>query len=99
MGPEEKAQLGTALKTSLFDVVSHVKGIVLEKVGAEARQPNPTIRKCVQLIKNGKKITAFVLNDGCCNFVEENEEVLVAGFGRQGHSAGDISGVRFKLLK
>jgi hypothetical protein len=34
-------------------------------------------RKCVrvQLIKNGKKITAFVPNDGCLNFVEENDEV------------------------
>jgi hypothetical protein len=32
----------------------------------EAKQPNSAIRKCVrvQLIKNGKKITAFVPNDG-----------------------------------
>merc|ERR1712108_48546 len=56
-------------------------GIVLEKVGVEAKQPNSAIRKCVrvQLIKNGKKITAFVPNDGCLNFVEENDEVLVSG--------------------
>jgi len=26
----------------------------------------------VQLIKNGKKIAAFVPNDGCLNFIEEN---------------------------
>jgi small subunit ribosomal protein S23e len=34
---------------------------VLEKVGVEAKQPNSAIRKCVrvQLIKNGKKVTAF----------------------------------------
>ena len=34
------------------------KGIVLEKIGIEAKQPNSAIRKCVraQLIKNGKKI-------------------------------------------
>lgn len=40
--------------------------------GVEAKQPNSAIRKCVrvQLIKNGKKITAFVPNDGCLNFVE-----------------------------
>ena len=40
---------------------SHAKGIVLEKVGVEAKQPNSAIRKCVrvQLIKNGKKVTAF----------------------------------------
>ncbi|KJH52113.1 putative ribosomal protein S23 [Dictyocaulus viviparus] len=59
------------------------------------------IRKCVrvQLIKNGKKITAFVPNDGCLNFVEENDEVLVSGFGRSGHAVGDIPGVRFKIVE
>ncbi len=42
--------------------------------GVEAKQPNSAIRKCVrvQLIKNGKKITAFVPNDGCLNFIEVN---------------------------
>jgi hypothetical protein len=42
--------------------------------GIEAKQPNSAIRKCVraQLIKNGKKIAAFVPNDGCLNFVDEN---------------------------
>lgn len=84
-----------------FQGSSHAKGIVLEKVGVEAKQPNSAIRKCVrvQLIKNGKKITAFVPNDGCLNYVEENDEVLVAGFGRKGHAVGDIPGVRFKIVK
>ena len=60
----------------------------------EAKQPNSAIRKCirVQLIKNGKKITAFVPKDGCLNFIEENDEVLIAGFGRKGHAVGDIPG-------
>jgi hypothetical protein len=35
---------------------------------------------------SGKKITAFVPNDGCLNFVDENDEVLIAGFGRSGHA-------------
>jgi small subunit ribosomal protein S23e len=50
------------------------KGIVLEKIGIEAKQPNSAIRKCVrvQLIKNGKKIAAFVPRDGCLNYVDEN---------------------------
>lgn len=67
--------------------------------GVEAKQPNSAIRKCVrvQLIKNGKKITAFVPRDGCLNHIEENDEVLVAGFGRKGHAVGDIPGVRFKV--
>ena len=46
----------------------------------------------VQLIKNGKKISAFVPRDGCLNYIEENDEVLVAGFGRKGHAVGDIPG-------
>ncbi|CAI5687316.1 unnamed protein product [Oreochromis niloticus] len=85
----KKAHLGTALKANPFGGASH------------AKQPNSAIRKCVrvQLIKNGKKITAFVPNDGCLNFIEENDEVLVAGFGRKGHAVGDIPGVRFKVVK
>merc|ERR1719217_1367042 len=31
--------------------------------------------------------------------VDENDEVLVAGFGRSGHAKGDIPGVRFKIAK
>lgn len=40
----------------------------------EAKQPNSAIRKGVrvQLVKNGKKIAAFVPRDGCLNFVDEN---------------------------
>ena len=49
------------------------------------------------MIKNGKKITAFVPRDGSLNYIEENDEVLVAGFGRKGHAVGDIPGVRFKV--
>merc|ERR1712109_162037 len=58
----KKAHLGTRWKANPFGGASHAKGIVLEKVGVEAKQPNSAIRKCVrvQLIKNGKKITAFV---------------------------------------
>merc|ERR1712173_313089 len=91
----------THLKADPFNGCSHAKGIVTEKVGIEAKQPNSAIRKCarVQLIKNGKKITAFVPNDGCLNYVDENDEVLVSGFGRKGHSVGDIPGVRFKIVK
>ena len=80
---------------------TQAKGIVIEKVGIEAKQPNSALRKCarVQLIKNGKKIAAFVPNDGCLNFIDENDEVLIAGFGRRGHAVGDIPGVRFKVVK
>uniref|UniRef100_A0A8C2NC11 Small ribosomal subunit protein uS12 n=1 Tax=Cricetulus griseus TaxID=10029 RepID=A0A8C2NC11_CRIGR len=81
----KKAHLGTALKANPFRGASH---------GLKAKQPNSAIWKCVrvQVIKNSKKITAFVPNDGCLNFIEENDEVLVAGF-------SDILGVHFKVVK
>ena len=67
------------MKANPFGGSSHAKGIVLDKIGVEAKQPNSAIRKCVrvQLIKNGKKITAFVPNDGCLNYIEENDEVNI----------------------
>merc|ERR1719324_1374555 len=97
----KKVALGTVWKSNPFQGASHAKGIVIEKLGIEAKQPNSAIRKCarVQLIKNGKKITAFVPNDGCLAFIDDNDEVLVSGFGRSGHSVGDIPGVRFKVVK
>ena len=87
-------------KSDPLEGSAQARGIVLEKVGIEAKQPNSAIRKCVrvQLIKNGKKITAFVPRDGCLNYVDENDEVLIAGFGRSGHAVGDIPGVRFKVV-
>jgi small subunit ribosomal protein S23e len=89
----------TAMKANPMGGSTMAKGIVLEKIGIEAKQPNSAIRKCVrvQLIKNGKKIAAFVPRDGCLNFCNENDEVLIAGFGRSGHAVGDIPGVRFKV--
>eukprot|EP00392_Amoebophrya_sp_AT5.2_P002470 g2475.t1 len=97
----KKANYGSVWKCNPFGGSSHAKGIVVEKIGIEAKQPNSAIRKCcrVQLIKNGKKIAAFVPNDGCLNYIDENDEVLIAGFGRRGHAVGDIPGVRFKVVK
>ena len=78
------------------------KGIVIEKVGIEAKQPNSAIRKCVkiQLIKNGRQITAFAPGDKAIGFIDEHDEVTVEGIGgRMGRSYGDIPGVRFKVIK
>jgi small subunit ribosomal protein S23e len=44
------------------------------------------------LKKNQKKIACFVPGDGCLNFLNDNDEVLVAGFGKKGRSKGDIPG-------
>jgi len=78
------------------------RGIVLEKVGVESKQPNSAIRKCarVQLVKNGKQITAFLPGDGALNYVDEHDEVLVQGIGgSMGRSMGDIPGVRWTVFK
>ena len=84
-----------------FCEASHAKGIVLKKIMVECKQPNSGFRKCVrvQLIKNSKIITAYVPRDGGISYINENDEVLVAGFGRSGHSVGDFPGVRFKIVK
>ncbi|MDD2626024.1 MAG: 30S ribosomal protein S12 [Candidatus Methanomethylophilus sp.] len=89
-------------KSDPLEGSSQARGIVLEKVGIEAKQPNSAIRKCVkvQLIKNGRQITAFAVGDGAINFIDEHDEVLVEGIGgRMGRSYGDIPGVRFKVTK
>ena len=82
--------------------VAQAKGIVIEKVGIEAKQPNSAIRKCVkiQLIRNGRQITAFAPGDNAIGFIDEHDEVVVEGIGgRMGRSYGDIPGVRFKVIK
>jgi ribosomal protein S12 len=38
-------------------------------------------------------------NDGCLNFIDDNDQVLISGFGRRGKAKGDIPGVRFKVVK
>ncbi len=81
---------------------SQAKGIVLEKIQREAKQPNSAMRKCVrvQLVKNGKQITAFLPGDGAQKLVDEHDEVIVECIGgSKGKSKGDIPGVRWKVLK
>lgn len=78
------------------------RGIVLEKIGIEAKQPNSAIRKCVrvQLIKNGKQISAFLPLDGALNFVDEHDEVFLEGIGgSMGRAMGDLPGVRWTVFK
>ncbi len=96
----KKSHLGTEFNKP-FCGASHAKGIVVERMGVESKQPNSALRKCVrvQLLKNGKKVAAFVPMDGCLNFIDENDEVVISGMGRRGRSTGDIPGVRFKVVK
>jgi small subunit ribosomal protein S12 len=81
---------------------SQAKGIVLEKVQFEAKQPNSAMRKCcrVQLVKNGKQVTAFSPRDGSTKLIDEHDEVIIECIGgAMGKSKGDIPGVRWQIIK
>ena len=98
----KRRKLALKEKSDPLEGAAQAKGVVLEKVGIEAKQPNSAIRKCVkiQLIKNGRQITAFAVGDGAINFIDEHDGGLVEGIGgRMGRSYGDIPGVRYKVIK
>lgn len=97
-----KRALNLKKKSDPLVGASQAKGIVLEKVQLEAKQPNSAMRKCVrvQLIKNGKQITAFLPGDGATKLVDEHDEVVIECIGgNMGRSKGDIPGVRWQVLK
>lgn len=81
---------------------AQAKGIVLEKRQIEAKQPNSAMRKCcrVQLIKNGRQVTAFMPGSGAQKLIDEHDEVVIERIGgRKGGSIGDLSGIRWKVIK
>lgn len=89
-------------KSDPLEGASQAKGIVLEKVQLEAKQPNSAMRKCVriQLVKNGKQITSFCPGDGATKLIDEHDEVLIECIGgSMGKSKGDIPGVRWQVIK
>lgn len=98
----KKRMLGLGKKYDPLAGSCQARGIVLEKRQMEAKQPNSAMRKCVrlQLIKNGKQITAFCPGDGAINHVQEHDEVLVEGIGgTKGRAKGDIPTIRWKVIQ
>jgi len=78
------------------------KAIVLEKGEVEAKQPNSAKRKIakVQLIKNSKKISAFIPGDNATRFIAEHDEVIIQCIGgTKGRAKGDIPGIRWQIIK
>lgn len=97
-----KRTLNLKAKSDPLEGSSQAKGIVLEKVQLEAKQPNSAMRKCVrvQLIKNGRQVTAFAPGDGAIKLIDEHDEVVVECIGgKMGRSMGDIPGVRWQVIK
>ena len=100
--PFIRKTLNLKKKSDPLEGASQAKGIVLEKVQLEAKQPNSAMRKCcrVQLIKNGKQVTAFAPGDGATKLIDEHDEVIIECIGgKMGRSKGDIPGVRWCIIK
>jgi small subunit ribosomal protein S12 len=77
-------------------------GIVVEKVTLEQKQPHSGLIKCVkvQLKKNGRIITAHAPRDKAITFINEHDDVMVAGLGgSQRGPMGSIPGVRYKVTE
>jgi small subunit ribosomal protein S12 len=100
--PFKKKRLGISLKFDPIGRAAQAKGIVIKKMQKEAKQPNSAMRKCcrVQLIKNGKEISCFIPGNLAQKFVDEHDEVIVERIGgKQGRTKGDLSGIRFQIIK
>ncbi len=98
----KKKKLNLKAKHDPLGGSPQAKGIVIQKVALEAKQPNSGLRKCVrvQLIKNGKQITAFAPHDKAITFIDEHDEVMVEKLraSKRG-TLGDLPGVRWKVVK
>ncbi len=54
----------------------------------------------VQLTKNGRKVGAFVPGNLASKFIDEHDEVIIECIGgKQGRAKGDISGIRWQVIK
>jgi len=90
----------TREKYDMLEESPQGKGIVIEKRTVEAKQPNSGLRKCVrvQLIKNGRQLTALAPKDGAIKFIDEHDEVIVEGIGGSKHGPkGDLWGVKYRV--
>jgi small subunit ribosomal protein S12 len=97
-----KKKLGITLKHAVIGRSSQAKGIVVNKFQMEAKQPNSAMRKCckVQLTKTGKPIGAFIPGNLAQKFIDEHDEVVIERIGgKMGKTKGDLSGIRFQVIK
>ena len=99
--PWKRKALGLKAKYDPLEGAPQAKGIVLKKVGIEQKQPHSGIIKgvVVQLIKNGKKVTAHAPRDKAITKIDEHDEVTIEGLGgSQRGQMGSIPGVRYKVV-
>ncbi|MFH1443545.1 MAG: 30S ribosomal protein S12 [Candidatus Micrarchaeota archaeon] len=99
--PWKRKALGLKEKYDPLEGAPLAKGIVLKKEGAEQKRPHSGIIKIVrvQLIKNGKKVGAHAPRDKAITFIDEHDEVTIAGLGgSQRGQMGSIPGIRYKVV-
>ena len=95
-------RFGIYKKYDPFQGSPMASGIVIKKKNVEVKQPHSGLRKCavVQLIKNGRTVTAFMPGEGALKFVNEHDNVIIQRIGGpMGKSAGDMPGVKYKVIK
>ena len=100
--PWKRKKLHLKEKYDPLEGAPQAKGIVIEKKVLEQKQPHSGLIKCVkvQLIKNGKMVTAFAPRSGAINYIDEHDEVTIDGLGgSQRGQMGSIPGVRYKVVK
>ncbi|MCK4319554.1 30S ribosomal protein S12 [Candidatus Micrarchaeota archaeon] len=87
-------------KYDAMEGAPQAKGIVVEKATLEQKQPHSGLIKVVkvQLIKNGRLVTAFPPRDKAITFIDEHDEVTIRGLGgSQRGQIGSIPGVRYAV--
>lgn len=97
----KRKALGLKEKYDPLEGAPMAKGIVIKKKGVEQKQPHSGIIKVVvvQLLKNGKKVSAHAPRDKAINQIDEHDEVTICGLGgSQRGQMGSIPGVRYKVI-
>jgi len=97
----KRKKTGMKAKSDPFEGAPQAKGIVIEKVILEQKQPHSGLIKAVkvQLMKNGKTVTAHAPRDKAITFIDEHDEVTLAGLGgSQRGQMGSMPGVRYKVV-
>jgi len=85
--------LGLKKKYDPLEGAPMARGIVLEKVGVEARQPNSALRKVARVrLTNGIEVTSYI--PGIGHNLQEHSVVLIRG-GR----VKDLPGVRYHVVR
>ena len=89
-------------KAPALDSCPQRRGVCVRVYTTTPKKPNSAMRKCVrvQLVKNGKQVTAFAPGDGAIKLIDEHDEVVIECIGgKMGKTKGDLSGIRWQVIK